>query len=213
MGGIKRHPIYWVPHWRTGRFGVFAGETSSGKSSLVNLILGEEILPCCTTVTTSTICELKYGERPAMVVHFKDKDPETGETTKNIPFDEPFEQSSCRKQISTFVHKKGSSFKKVELFWPHDLLQVRNNGNRIGWSPILSVITRVINNIYAIVRFVSLRIRLQTELEDTYPESILPEVKKNNNNNNLSQKIKCARDGTYCPITPHLLLLKLNQGS
>ena len=125
---------------RTGRFGVFAGETSSGKSSLVNLILGEEILPCCTTVTTSTICELKYGERPAMVVHFKDKDPETGETTKNIPLDEPFEESSCREQISTFVHKKGSSFKKVELFWPHDLLQVRNNGNRIGWSPILSVI-------------------------------------------------------------------------
>ena len=127
MGGIKRHPIYWVPHWRTGRFGVFAGETSSGKSSLVNLILGEEILPCCTTVTTSTICELKYGERPAMVVHFKDNDPETGETTKNIPLDEPFEQSSCREQISTFVHKDGLLFKKVELFWPHDLLQVSNN--------------------------------------------------------------------------------------
>ena len=127
MGGIKRHPIYWVPHWADCRFGVFAGETSSGKSSLVNLILGEEILPCCTTPTTSTICELKYGERPAMVVHFKDKDPETGETTKNIPLDEPFEESSCREQISTFVHKKGSSFKKVELFWPHDLLQVSNN--------------------------------------------------------------------------------------
>ena len=145
MGGIKRHPIYWVPHWRTCRFGVFAGETSSGKSSLVNLILGEEILPCCTSVTTTTICELKYGERPAMVVHFKDKDPETGETTKNIPLDEPCEQSSCLKQISTFVHTDGLLFKKVELFWPHDLLQVINNGNRTEWSPILSVIIRTIN--------------------------------------------------------------------
>ena len=145
MGGIKRHPIYWVPHWRTCRFGIFAGETSSGKSSLVNLILGEEILPCCTSVTTTTICELKYGERPAMVVHFKDKDPETGETTKNIPLDEPFEQSSRLKQISTFVHTDGLLFKKVELFWPHDLLQVINNGNRTEWSPILSVIIRTIN--------------------------------------------------------------------
>ena len=133
---------------RTGRFGVFAGETSSGKSSLVNLILGEEILPCCTTVTTSTICELKYGERPAMVVHFKDKDPETGETTKNIPLDEPFEQSSCRKQISTFVHKKGSSFKKVELFWPHDLLQVTNN--LLG----LIGVQFCLQSYYSIVRFV-----------------------------------------------------------
>ena len=87
----------------------------------MNLILGEEILPCCTTVTTSTIWELKYGERHAMVVQFKGKDPETGETTKNIPLDEPFEQSSCREQISTFVHKDGLLFKKVELFWPHDL--------------------------------------------------------------------------------------------
>lgn len=106
----------------------------------MNLILGEEILPCCTTVTTSTICELKYGERPRMVVHFKDKDPETGETTKNIPLDESFERSSCREQISTFVHKKGSLFKKVELFWPHDLLQVSNKSNRTEWSLILSVI-------------------------------------------------------------------------
>ena len=114
----------------------------------MNLILGEEILPCCTTVTTSTICELKYGERPAMVVHFKDKDPETGETTKNIPLDEPFEQSSCRKQISTFVHKKGSSFKKVELFWPHDLLQVTNN--LIG----LIGVQFCLQSYYSIVRFV-----------------------------------------------------------
>ena len=90
------------------------------------------------------------------MVHYKDKDPETGEPTKNIPLYESNkeEQSSYLEQISTYVHKKGSSFQKVELFWPHDLLQVRNNGNRIGWSPILSVITRVINNIYAIVRFV-----------------------------------------------------------
>ena len=55
------------------------------------------------------------------MLHLKDKDPRTGKTTTNIPFDE---QTSYREQISTYVHKEGSKFKKVELFWPHDLLKV-----------------------------------------------------------------------------------------
>ena len=62
-----------------------------------------------------------------MVVHFKDKDPETGETTKTIPVNKPNDPSSYLEQISTYVFNKlndGSTFKRVELFWPHDLLQV-----------------------------------------------------------------------------------------
>ena len=59
-----------------------------------------------------------------MVVHFKDKDPETGETTKKISLHKPNDQSTYLKQISTYVHEKGSMLKKVELFWPHELLQV-----------------------------------------------------------------------------------------
>ena len=94
---------------------------SSGKSSLINLILGEEILPFADTSTTSTICELKFGREKKMVAHFKEKDPETGHVTKIIPLDE---QTGCRKQISNYVHKKGSIYSKVELFWPHELLEV-----------------------------------------------------------------------------------------
>ena len=67
------------------------------------------------------MCELKYGETPTMVVHFKDKDPETGETTKKTPL---HYESTYLEQISTYVHRKGSMLKKVELFWPHQLLQV-----------------------------------------------------------------------------------------
>ena len=59
-----------------------------------------------------------------MVVHFKDKDPETGETTKKISLHKPNDQSSYLEQISSYVHRKGSMFEKVELFWPHELLQV-----------------------------------------------------------------------------------------
>ena len=115
----------------TLRFGLFTGETSSGKSSLINLILGEEILPYSLLSTTSTICELKFGEERRLVVHFKDKDPETGLQTKEILPEQPTGSSdqSFLDQISEYSHvktdrEKGSTVKKIELFWPHNVLEV-----------------------------------------------------------------------------------------
>lgn len=100
-----------------------SGETSAGKSSMLNLILGEELLPFSVLSTTSTICELKYGKKRIIKVHYKQegKDPETKELD---------DSSSYLEQISTFVHVKSASlrektlYKKVELFWPHSLLKV-----------------------------------------------------------------------------------------
>ena len=67
------------------------------------------------------------------MAHFKDKDPETGLPTKTFllvqpPTDGSSEQSYLQ-QISPYVHvknerEKGSVYKKVELFWPHQLLEV-----------------------------------------------------------------------------------------
>lgn len=56
-----------------------------------------------------------------MRVHYKDKDPETGLDTKTISLDV---QTDYIGHISNYVHEKGSNYKKVELFWPHELLQV-----------------------------------------------------------------------------------------
>ena len=106
------------------------GETSSGKSTLLNLILGEQLLPYSVLSTTSTICELKYGPTPKLVAHFKNKDPQ-GHSTRTVQLrqsGETPEQSNLEK-ISSFVHvktdrEKGSDYKKIELFWPHNLLKV-----------------------------------------------------------------------------------------
>ena len=73
---------------------------------------------------------MKYGEERRIVAHFKDKDPETGLPTKTILLQEhTTTEQHYLQQISPYVHvkserEKGSIFKKIELFWPHSLLQV-----------------------------------------------------------------------------------------
>ena len=104
------------------------GESSAGKSSFLNLLLGEQLLPSAVLNATSTICEIKYGLERKLVVHYKDGDPQTGLPTKSIPLNQS-DQSSYMDQISSYVHmkgdrEKGSPFTKVEIFWPHEFLKV-----------------------------------------------------------------------------------------
>ena len=96
---------------------------------MLNLILGEELLPFSVLSTTSTICELKYGRERRIKIHYK----EEGKAPKTKDLDE---SSSYMDQISEFVHvkspglrEKASDYKKVELFWPHRLLKVRYYNN------------------------------------------------------------------------------------
>lgn len=105
---------------------MFLGQTSAGKSMLINLLLGKDILPTDYTQKTSTICEIRYGEKPKIVAHFKSQDSETGLATREMPLEEPSKDSkqSYVEQISPFVDENASDYKKIELFWPHQLLQV-----------------------------------------------------------------------------------------
>ena len=104
-----------------------SGESSAGKSSLINLILGEELLPHHVLNTTSTICELKYGTKKKLVAHhMSDND----KATTTVLESNENSSESFRDKIAPFVHLEqgdrdtGSSYKKVEIFWPHELLEV-----------------------------------------------------------------------------------------
>ena len=92
---------------------------------MLNLILGEELLPFSVLSTTSTICELKYGKKKRIKIHYKEagKEPRIKDLDESSPYVD---------QISEFVHvksptlrEKASDYSKVELFWPQKLLQVR----------------------------------------------------------------------------------------
>ncbi|PFX16121.1 MAP kinase kinase kinase wis4 [Stylophora pistillata] len=80
---------------------LLAGETSAGKSSIINLILGEDLLPYKTLCSTSTICELKYGEKPAIRAHFENEE-------KNPPICREFGDPSqnFKEEIAEFTSSR-----------------------------------------------------------------------------------------------------------
>ncbi|XP_019618029.1 PREDICTED: uncharacterized protein LOC109465257 [Branchiostoma belcheri] len=103
-----------------------AGETSSGKSSLLNLILGEELLPTATLSTTSVICEIRYGqERKVKVFTWE------GEVIE-VPLTEADDDKSSLQKLSEYVHQKGKRdeedfpYKKAEIYLPLNFLKVQH---------------------------------------------------------------------------------------
>ncbi|XP_078662985.1 uncharacterized protein LOC144906514 [Branchiostoma floridae x Branchiostoma belcheri] len=102
-----------------------AGEASSGKSTFLNLLLGENILPVAHTCSTSTICEVKYGETKQAVVHLRKSGIRTPKPV-TIPLDGTKEH---QQELDSYVHLKGASLdslppaERVEIFWPLPLLK------------------------------------------------------------------------------------------
>jgi septin family protein len=48
---------------------VFSGDTGAGKSSFINLLLGQEVFPCSLLSNTSLICEIAYGAEPSATLY------------------------------------------------------------------------------------------------------------------------------------------------
>ena len=87
--------------------------------------MGEDLLPSTTLSTTSTICELKYGEKPIVGVHYKTN----GTKTPAPAFHELNDgNKTYKEQIEKFVYVKEdrekTPYEKIELFFPHPLFKV-----------------------------------------------------------------------------------------
>lgn len=57
-----------------------AGQFKTGKSALVNAIIGQTVLPAYTTPCTAVITEVEYGDTPSAELHFK-----SGLDRENLP--------------------------------------------------------------------------------------------------------------------------------
>ncbi|XP_078692392.1 uncharacterized protein LOC144922392 isoform X2 [Branchiostoma floridae x Branchiostoma belcheri] len=94
-----------------------AGETSAGKSSLLNLLLGQDLLPCSHLSSTSVICRLRYGVRRRAVAM----------TLDGVEKEIPLEENSDLNVLSEYVHIKQRDqplpYKSVDIYLPINYLK------------------------------------------------------------------------------------------
>lgn len=130
------------------------GTFKNGKSTFINALLGEEVLPAYALPCTAIVNEVKWGEEKRAVVHFRNPLPEPLTTDipekalehmkkydmKDIPpIEIPYDEI---RQYAVITLRKGkeeleyeSPYEKIEVFWPLPLLQ---NGVEIIDSPGLN---------------------------------------------------------------------------
>lgn len=94
------------------------GEFNTGKSTFINALLGQEILPSYVTPATAIINEIKWGGEPAACLHFNE--PE--KVPVNISVD-TLEEYVVIKDGPDQIRE--SPYSHLELFWPIELCRNR----------------------------------------------------------------------------------------
>ncbi len=100
------------------------GEFKRGKSTLINALLGEKVLPAFANPTTAIINEIKMGIERRAVLHYLP----TSDGFIKQPIEIPVEKISeyvviknNRSTLSLTDTTYESPYEKVELFWPFEL--------------------------------------------------------------------------------------------
>ncbi len=111
------------------------GEFKRGKSTFINALLKQEVLPAYSTPTTAIINEVKWGEKPKALLHYKKDASGLARSPEQIPVDkiEDYVVIKNFTKKEEEIHK--SPYDKVELFWNLDLCR---NGVEIIDSPGLN---------------------------------------------------------------------------
>jgi len=127
---------YWQQKIMDNRFILLVlGDFNRGKSTLINALLGDKILPAKMVPTTGNINTIKYGDGPKALVSFRDENREPEEISfakfrEIVQIDLNNEDSE-----ETRVYFSKNPVKHIEVFYPLDLCR---NGVEIVDSPGLN---------------------------------------------------------------------------
>lgn len=118
------------------------GSFKNGKSTFINSLLGEEVLPAYALPCTAVINEVKYGEEKKAILHFRnplpDKLPESISSKAmlhmkehnmqdvpaiEVPYTEINDYVTIPMNMNATEMLLESPYEKVELFWPLDMLK------------------------------------------------------------------------------------------
>ena len=118
------------------------GSFKNGKSTFINSLLGEEVLPAYALPCTAVINEVKYGEEKRAILHFRNPLPEKlPESISSkamlhmkehnmqdvpaieIPYTEIENYVTIPMNMDATEMLLESPYEKVELFWPLDMLK------------------------------------------------------------------------------------------
>jgi predicted GTPase len=93
------------------------GEFNTGKTTFINALLGAEVLPMKATPATAIINQLRYGEKPAARLFFRDQEKEP----IDIPINKLNEYVLIKSDESAEEEIRESPFSHAEIWWPLEL--------------------------------------------------------------------------------------------
>jgi GTP-binding protein EngB required for normal cell division len=99
------------------------GEFKRGKSTVVNALLGEKVLPAFARPCTAVISEVKYGEERRAVLHPHDGRP---------PIEIPVERLAEFITIDDEAEAARNEYQLAEIYWP---LELCRDGVQLADSP------------------------------------------------------------------------------
>ncbi|TVQ45915.1 MAG: GTP-binding protein [Gloeocapsa sp. DLM2.Bin57] len=111
------------------------GEFKRGKSTFINALLGQEILPSYAKPCTAIINEIKWGNVPRAVLHFNSDENGYVKPAQEIPIDQVENYVVIKDGFDQREAINTTPYEKVEIFWQLDLCQ---NGVEIIDSPGLN---------------------------------------------------------------------------
>ena len=97
-----------------------SGETTAGKSSLLNLLLGSDFLPHSLLTRTTTICRLRNKDEKKVLI--TDKANVTKELDLPVDVDAAWMKSVLKKYVSSGVDY--DQYNYIDIHWPIPILKV-----------------------------------------------------------------------------------------